>query len=343
MSNDYAEQQVDRRNFMKAAVATAVAAAATGAGAAMLCSRPDAVTVVPPPALPAAQAIVAGHDQAADALAQLAAAQAENVRLRANLAAAQRRLDAQILGTDTAVQTLTVELDEAHKQLGLMAGLVALYEQLDDVDAMAWLEEGVTAVTDAITDLTDDLPSLSEGVALGRQALDDLDEHIPLLEDGRTWLDRQTDKLQEHFEAIETLLATAVDRAGPVLQMFNEWAQTVLKWLPFNLGQRAAAIMEGLTSLLAETPAAISGLRVNVAAPLAALLDDGDSRVSLRQNLIRPLRERVLTDADRVINKSDLVQKTYQNEFVLPMETAVINHRQALDRIIAYRQQHQLG
>jgi hypothetical protein len=223
-----------------------------------------------------------------------------------------------------------------------LTGLVALYELLDDVDATAWLEDGVTAVTGAITDLTDDLSRLSEGVALGRQALVDLDEHIPLLEDGRAWLNRQTDKLQEHFEGIEALLATAVDRVGPAMQMFTEWAQAVLKWLPFNLGQRAAAVLDGLTKLLAETPSSIAGLRTNVAAPLAALLDDDKSGISLRQNLIQPLRERVLTGADRVIVKSGYVQTIYQKDVVQPLETAVINRRQAQERLLAYRQQHQL-
>ena len=67
----------------------------------------------------------------------MAALQAENVRLQADLELAQHRLATQetaVGETDTAVQTMSTELDAANQQIGILAGLVALYEQLDDAD-----------------------------------------------------------------------------------------------------------------------------------------------------------------------------------------------------------------
>ncbi|MCP4423381.1 MAG: twin-arginine translocation signal domain-containing protein [Chloroflexi bacterium] len=341
MSEKHIEQQVDRRKFLKAAAITAVAAGATGAGAALLKPRSSAPVTATPTALPAVQPVDIVQDQATDLLAQLAAAQAENVRLQANLAAAQRRLDAQANAPDTVVQTMSVELESANERIGALAGLVALYEQLDDIDMSDWIEEGMTAVSDAITDLTDDLPSLSDGIAWGRQALTELDDHIPLLEDGRSWLTEQTDKLQRYFEAVEALLEAAVERVGPILQMFAEWVQDILKWLPFGLGQHTSVIMDALTNLLMETPQTVGGMQTNVVAPLDAWLG-GDGEVPLRQNVINPLREDVLTKADQVTAKSTQVKTVYQENIARPVGTAVANRRQVRALIAAYRQKKQL-
>ncbi len=341
MSEEYTKQPVDRRHFLKAAAVTAVVATAAGAGAALLKSR-AALPSVAPVMPPVVQTIADGSEQIAGLLAQLAAAQAENSRLQTELSAAQRQLAAQATGaTDTAVQAMSVELEAANKQVGLLAGLVALYEQLDAVDVTDWVEEGIDTVTAAITELVDDLPSLNEGVAIGRQALAELDAHIPLLENGRSWLTHQTDRLHDYFAGVEALLETAVEQAAPFLQMFSEWVQNILKWLPFGLGQRTSAIMEAITTLLLETPATISGLQTNVAEPLDVWLGSGSGAVPLRQNLVKPLQEQVLIKATHVAEKTSRIQAIYRENVARPVGTAVINRRQIRALITAYRQQSQ--
>ena len=342
MSEEYHDRPVDRRGFLKALTVTAVAATATGAGAALLSSpRRPATTIVPSASLATPMA-VAG-DQATDLLAQLAAVQAENIRLQAALEAAQRRLAAQEQAdgaADSTLQAMSVELDAAHGRIGLLAGLVALYEQLDEANVADWLEDGVTAVTDAITELVADLPGLDEGVILGQQALAQLDDHIPLLENGRAWLSNQAGKIAAYFEGVETVLATAVEQAGPFLQMFNEWAQNILSWLPFGLGQRTSAVMEALTALLLETPYTVSGLQTNVAEPLAVWLGEAGDEAPLRQNLIKPMREQLLAQAEQVAGKTWQTHSLYQEKLARPLDTAVANQRQVRQLIAAYRQQH---
>ena len=342
MNDEYAQKPVDRRHFLKAVTITAVAATATGTGAALLKSR-SAPAVTPPVVPPIVQTIADGSEQIADLLAQLAAAQAENSRLQTNLAAAQRQLDVQMSdNADTAVQAMSVELDAANEQIGLLAGLVALYEQLDAVDITDWVEAGVDTVTTAITELVDDLPSLRDGVARGQEALAALDEHIPLLENGRSWLTQQTDKLQTYFASVETLLATAVDRAGSFLQMFSDWVQNILKWLPFGLGQKTSAIMDAMTNLLLETPDTISGLHTHIAAPLDVWLGRNGAEAPLRQNIIKPLQEQVLAKATHVAEKTSRIQAIYRENVARPVAMAVTNRRQIHTLITSYRRQNQI-
>jgi hypothetical protein len=329
---------------MKAAAVTAVAATATGAGAAWLRSRetiPAVDSVLPP----AAQTIITANNQASELLAQLAAAQADNLRLQTELASAHRRLDAQELAAgdrDSTVHVMSQELDVANRQVGLLAGLIALYEQLDDFDLTDLLEEGMNAVSTAIGEVTDELPSLSDGVAMGRIALAELDEQIPILESGHRWLTNQADKLHQYFRAIELVLETAVDRAGPFLEMFSQWVMDILDWLPFGLGQKTSEIMEAMTNLLLETPHTISGLQTNVAEPLAAWLAGSDDEVPLRKKIINPLRDEVILKAEQVSNKSLNVNQVFQDKITRPANTAVASRLQIRHLIATYRQQFQL-
>ena len=342
MSEKQTEEQINRRKFLKVAAVTAVAATATGAGASLLNSQKSPTQ--PSLAQPLTAAI-SKTDQTEDLISQMAVLQAENARLQADLELAQHRLATQetaVGETDTAVQTISTELDAANQRIGILAGLVALYEQLDDADVSDILETGLESVSAVIADAVNDLPSLSDGLAWGRQALTELDDHIPLLETGRSWLDDQTDKMNRYYTAVEALLETAVEQIGPFLQMFNEWVQKILKWLPFNLGQRTITITDALTDLLLETPSTLTGLHTNVAQPLDVWLGSPDVEAPLRQNLITPMREQVLAKADMVSAKTAQVKTVYEEEMVRRVGTAVVNRRQIQTLIQSYRQQYQI-
>ncbi len=347
MSIDYDDQQVNRRSFLKGAAVTALAATAVGAGAAKLNqqSQTTAIEVVPQSVPPVNTAVSNLVENPADALAQLAAAQAENMQLQAALTAAQQRIEAmQQANTSTTSQTeaLTIQLDDANNQIGLLAGLIALYEQLDEVDLSVVLQNGMSAVSTTITDLIDDLPSLEEGLQVGETALNEFEAQIPLLQNGRSWLTDQSDKLELYFTVIEKLLEKTVERIGPFFDMLHDWFEEVKKWLPFGLGEKAAEVMQSITALLIETPQTISGLRINVKEPLDTWLADTTDEIPLQRNLLKPIRSEVLSKAGTATNKAKQIETIYYAQLVEPAETAVNRHHTLRELITNYRTQHDI-
>jgi hypothetical protein len=337
-----------RRHFLKGAAFTAVAATTAGVGAAKLASGSStAPTIIntAPVIVPEAQAVVTGSEELAELFSKLAAAQAENVRLKAELDAAQRGLSNwQQTNSNSSVQldTLSVELDNANQEISVLSGLVALYEQLDDVDVSEVMSEGLTAVSESINSMIATSPLLAEGIEAGQHALDELEAQLPLLENGRLWLERHNEKMQIYFDNLEELLQNAVESVEPFLEMLTNWFADVRKWLPFNLGQKAAGIMESATTLLSETPHTISGLNTNIVQPLDQWLAYEEDDVRLRRTLIKPMREKVISKANEMNIQAETVKRTYDEKITLPMETAV-TQRQALRNTIAqYRQQNQL-
>ncbi|MCB8965551.1 MAG: twin-arginine translocation signal domain-containing protein [Ardenticatenaceae bacterium] len=339
---------LNRRQFLQAAGLTAVAATATGTGAAILAHKsaePAAITLVSTPNTPLATPFAtATNEEVAQLLAQLATTAAENERLRTALDAAERSLTTQSTAADSAAEPVLLELEAAHAQIGVLAGLLALYEQLDEVDVATIWDEGVTAVTTAFDNLLTETPLLNEGIAAGRQALLEMEAHIPLLQNGRLWVSDHLGRLRAAYDRVQNLLETAVTVVGPFLEMLNQWFQDILQWLPFGLGERTAEMMQALANLLGETPATIGGLDSQIAQPLDAwLAAPANEEIPLQTGLIQPLRQEVLDRAEAVVSKASQARAAYEVSLAEPVATAVAN-RQVLRTLIAqYREQHSLS
>ena len=337
---------VSRRKFIKAAALTAVAASATGAGAAIYNKALPNETVITSVSNTTAPAIstAVSNSVPTDTFTRLAAAQAENVRLQAALDAAQRQLAGLEQNNQSSAnnsEALTMELNQANAHVGVLAGLVALYEQLEAVDMETAVQNGLTTFSGNIETMLAEVPSLSESIQIGRQALQNFESQIPVLDNGRLWLIDHLSKIEGYFQVVEQLLAQAVDRVGPFLQMLTDWFESVKKWLPFGIGQTATTIMQSITDLVMETPNTISGLDTNITQPLNVWLNrDQNNETALHQTLIKPIRDDLMSKADTAVSKVQQMDETYKTALKEPVETAVASQRVIRNLIAEYRQQH---
>lgn len=352
MGSQGSQESVDRRGFLRAVAATAAAAAGVGSGAAILMRRgqqaPVTMTVDGPPPLPvvsAAETATTASGEAAELLSRLASAQAENMRLRAELDAAQRRLGAmETANGDTGQENelLQEELAAANNRVNVLAGLVGLYEQLEDVNLLETIDEGIGSFGETISGLVESLPSLEGGIAAGRQALDNLETEIPLVKGGRTWMEGHLERLRLFYEASERVLDAAVETAGSFLEKLNEWFQNLRKWLPFGVGDTAADVMHALTDLVTETPNTIHGLRRNVADPLDLWLDGEGEELPLRKKLVKPIKEQALDPAGAVVTRARETESAYHQKLVEPVQEGIKSRRLVKEEIRAYRKKHNL-
>jgi len=346
-------ENMDRRAFLRALAATATAATALGGGAAVLVNRskaaPVTTTVISAPTpLPPVQAAIAATPAGAetsDLLARLAAAQAENLRLQSELDGALRRLEGletangDVNATNAALQT---ELASVNNRVSLLAGLVALYEQFEQLDLSTTVENGLDAFGEAIDGLIDGLPGLEAGIDAGRAALDELDEHLPSLQNGRIWLESHLARLATFYDAAEQVLEAALESAGSFLQKLNDWFQSILKWVPFGAGRKTAEVMNALVSLLDETPQTIHGLRSNIASPMDVWLQDEGGDVRLRARLVKPLREQALEPASLIAQQARQTRERFVQELADPVRTAAKSRNLIREQIAAYRAKYEL-
>lgn len=347
---------MSRRSFLKAAAATAVVAVAGGAGGAFVArelasetaaapsfvaiadqaTRPSTVT-----GAPAAQTTIVDNS---DLARQLAAAQADNARLQTELDLAQRRI-AELEGRSAVVgdeqSALQAQLASANERIGVLAGLAALYDRLNVDELDDAFRAGLGAVGGAVGNLVDDLPSLGDGIAVGRRALDNVETQLPLVEAGRNWLLNHLARISAAYAAVESMLQAAVERVGPVLSMLAEWVESVLKWLPFGLGNKTAALVDAVGRLLDATPVTVGGAQVNTLAALELWLGRADEAYTpLLDDVVRPLRDQVLARMDGALVKADAVQQTVRQELADPLTTALERQRAVRAEIADYRNRH---
>ena len=355
---------VSRRGFIKVATVTAVAAAATGGGAALLRRGPAPVIIsTESPTTAGVAAVMGGQvvdvyptlapivpaiSQAAggeEMLAQLAASQAENMQLRAQLDQALRDLEAARAGEINARgahDNAILELDGARTQLGILGGLVALYEQLDTADLGGVVENGLGVVGQKLGELLGGVPALSAGLDGGQLALSEIEAHIPLLDNGRQWLGVQAEKMRGFYGEVETWLQRAVERAGNFLELLAEWFTGLRRWLPFGAGEKAAGVMEALTKLLAETPTTLTGLDTNIAQPLDVWLQRIDGEPALQRRLVRPLRDEVIVRARTTADQANQVGAVFEEQLAGPSRAALSNRAALRQAIADYRAQNQI-
>jgi hypothetical protein len=355
MTNEQNRQaeNMDRRGFLRALAASATAATALGGGAALLANRAKAapvktMVVSAPATLPPVQAAIAATPAGSDTpdlLARLASAQAENLRLQSELDAALRQLEGLEAANGDAGEAnaaLQTELASVNNRVGLLAGLVALYEQFEQLDLSETVDSGLDAFGGVLDGLIEGLPGLEAGIDAGRAALDELDAHLPTMQNGRIWLEGHMGRLATFYDAAEQVLAVAVESAGNFLQKLNEWFQSILKWVPFGAGDRAGAVMNALVSLLDETPQTIHGLRSNIATPLDLWLQDEGGDVRLRARLVKPLKEQALEPAGAIAERARQTRERYVQELVEPVRTAAKSRNLIREQIEAYRSKYQL-
>lgn len=363
MTESHEEQVISRRNFLRNLAIAAMAATTAGTSAALLSEKwkkPAAaptiirempsIAGIPPaptsiPVVRSAQTVVNAQSDASELLARLAESQAENMRLQAALQAAQSELESLTVTNSSnrsATEELSIQLADATERIGLLGGLVALYEQLDQIDVSDTVQNGLNMVSESISDLIDQTPTLSEGIERGQQALSEVEEHLPLLEDGRVWIEAQASKLEAFYDSVEAVLRGVLESVGSFLDLVQNWFTGIRKWLPFGIDEKAAMVVNALSDLVAETPNTINGLDAYIAKPLDAWLARDEDVPRLQQKLIKPIREQVLVQANETINRAHQVKASYEANLTLPVELSVSNRNLIREQIAAYRQQNQV-
>jgi hypothetical protein len=355
MADEIVKQEIDRRDFLRAAAAAMIAASAAGTGAALLMEQKQAglIAISPPIESLPIPSVANPGPEFVTLRSQMAAVQAENFRLQTQLASAQGQLELIGRSNDqqygSQVEVWQLQLDDANSQVAslggqvtLLAGLVELYEHLDAVDLTAVASEGVATVSSILTGVIEEMPAVSEGIQAGREALDDFEEQIPSLEEGQRWLIDQVELLDGLYAALETALQNSVDVAGTFLQRLNQWFQDILKWLPFGLGDRAATIMNALADLLESVPETIEGAQTRVAGPLDLWLERDGQETHLHKQLIRPVRIGVLDKASKTVTQVEALDFVYQSRLAEPVIAAVERQQLIRDQIETYRQNNLL-
>ncbi len=333
--------RLSRRYFLAALVAGAVVAAASGGAAAvalsdeqvrqwlaeqgwMTTSTPPAATpgpsptlfASPPPTLPAAV-----RNQIAALQNQVASLTTERDNLRE-----------QVVSLGGQVRDANGQIVDLKSKNGDLLDLADLYRQLEGVN----LDQVITAALNSlgVTVLAIDTvrTALNTGIALAVRVLQGIEDQLPLIAAGVDWLERQVATLSAGLRAFQTALA--VTGSAPLTQSITNFVSQVLDILPFGVGQNTKLALQAMGDVLSSLPDLLNNVNVMVLEPLRTWVGT-DNQGGLRDSLLHPLREQLLTPAQQIVANAENLNTVYNTQLAQPVQSALDQRakiRSAIDK-----------
>ena len=178
MSAESLKPGINRRHFIKASIAAAATVSVAGASAAILNDKKSPITTKPllPPIQQPLQLPSNANHEVEELFSRLASVQADNVRLESQLSITKQQLDTKRSSISarerTETESLLDRLEEMNLQVGVLSGLVALYDQLEEIDLDDIFNSGLETVGGALDELVDSIPNVAEGLKMGQAALE---------------------------------------------------------------------------------------------------------------------------------------------------------------------------
>ncbi len=353
--------QISRRRFITAVGAASIVSGAAGA---RLASRqnqsgPAIISVSPEPEFndaqfdrPTAEPVITNPAELTQAQDQVTRLTAENNQLMADYSALQQEMEtlkASLSGQTDQVTELETQLASAVKGRSAALGLVALYEQLEDIDISETFQSGISAVGDAWDEFIDDLPDTSVRLEEIKAVVTDFDSQIPSFQTARAWLSTRLELMQRDNNLLQEVLQAISEPAGSLLEMLGRWFDEVRSWLPARFLETANNVIESILSLMAGLPVTIDGTQSNVVAALDGWFADDDDPDNaspespiIRKRLFSPLANETLPQTISMLQKTRIAKQKYEANLVSQV-TDKIQKRQAVEQLISeFRERNEL-
>ncbi|MBN1121340.1 MAG: hypothetical protein JXJ17_09680 [Anaerolineae bacterium] len=303
-----------RRQFITRLVLGSAAALAVGGSAALIYDRKRRDEEPQVVILPNEE----GGEPSAELLEQLGvldydliAMTAERDQLISDLDQKQKELDA-----------AQADLNAAQATLSEYAGLIDLWQQLDDIGIDSLIAAGLASVSLTLSNVMSLISLLSAGLESGREVIDNFLASLPGPSDGIKWLKTQVTALAESIDWVVEQVQKAVDPVQPVARQIANFVVWVLDRLPFGIGAKAKDGLEAMQDLISDLPDLVEGVNDSVLDPLADWFGD-DEKVSLVGILINPVEKKVVEPSDEVVTGVSDFEDTYLDKLVTPIDNAL--------------------
>jgi len=277
------------------------------------------------------------HGQVAQLDAELAAATSQNAQLANAVAAAQQEtltVKAQLTEAQTRLQAAEARL--AHYQ-----GLIALYDQLENVGLDALAQEGLKSAAAGLASALGVSPLVQTGVQTANSLLDDFEKLLPNFNAGLSWLSEQMIKLKLNLHTLERAAKTTLAEAATgVVAVFGGFIKFVLDYLPFNIGEQTRAAFSAAQAVIVNTAEVASQSDAKVFEQVWRYVSGGPN--SWEKQLAKPLREQALTPARQLALAVEQAQATFNASLQNPVQAALAQRATLKAKISEQRALHQL-
>ena len=234
--------------------------------------------------------------------------------------------------------------EAAEAEIARLRGLVDLYEKLEKVGLDAILQTGMAAVALPLEAVELGARALKSGLELVEKALRSLEEALPSAQESLLWLEGRVSALAGGIEKLETAIGRVLDRAvrTPIGQAVSDFANLILDNLPFGLGDKIRAVLDGLVGLVTGVDELVEGINTHLLEPLRQKWFSTEQGQGMNGTLVDPLVEHVLDPLEAHLADLAVLTDVWQQKLVAPARQALEERSRVREEIAHYRQEHGL-
>jgi len=217
---------------------------------------------------------------------------------------------------------LTTQWQAIKPQLELAQALNDLWKSLDDIGLDDLLNAALSTLTTVFGGVMGVVGLLQTGITEGQSALDYVSTNFPRPQSGIQWLSSQIALLSKSLNDLAAQVQQAVEPVQPYAQMIGNFVVWVLDQLPFNIGAKARAGLEGMQGIIAGLPALVEGISNDVLEPLAIWFGSDPLR-NLSGILLDPIKAKVIDPTRDLLTKVLNFNDSFEKLLITPCNDAL--------------------
>ncbi|HEM60861.1 MAG TPA: hypothetical protein ENO24_01080, partial [Chloroflexi bacterium] len=212
---------------------------------------------------------------------------------------------------------------ESEAELIKLRGLLALYENLEQVGIDALLSAGMAAVSLSLGGLETAVTALEKGVDLVDKGVSVLERSFPTIRSGLSIVERLVEGLERRVRQLQDVMAEVQEMVSPLSDAVGSFFSSLVERIP-GVGPSIVDALDRISELVGSLPEAIGEIRDSLLEPLREEWFTDDEESGLKGRLLNPLQESLLEPLEEFLSDLADTIDEWQTELVAPLEGALI-------------------
>jgi hypothetical protein len=222
-------------------------------------------------------------------------------------------------------------------ELVKLRGLLALYEGLERVGLDAIIAAGIQVLGLALEGIEAGSRGLQKALSFVDGGLARFEATFPDIRSGLARVEELVGVLDRQIEGLWAIVAQVTERVGPMAEALGDFFSALLDRIPFGVGERIREITARIQELIGGLPDAMDALKTHLLEPLRQDWFSDDETKGLKGDLIEPLRDRLLSPLNALLDDLIAFTDQWEAKLVAPVEDALAQRAAIRQQIDEYR------
>lgn len=226
---------------------------------------------------------------------------------------------------------------ETEAELIKLRGLLALYENLEQVGIDALLSTGMAALALSLGGLEAGITALEKGVDLVDEGVSALERSFPTIRSGLTIVESLVAGLERRVRRLQDVMAEVQEMVSPLSDAVGSFFSSLVERIP-GVGPSIIDALDRISELVGSLPDAIGEIRTGLLEPLREEWFTDDEERGLKGRLFNPLQESLLEPLEDFLSDLADAVDTWETQLVDPLEDALAQRKAMKKQIADYKE-----